>query len=148
MALLQALNVKGIKNLLIRLLMRDRKRSRVPLGITFHVPQSRGMGPGCPWGPEEDAHLQCNGMDATGWIQSLQQGGLERNLGGFKQELPFCWDTSELPTALLVICMSQIRAEFLLDRGTWGVSSRVFARIFAPKLIPSSSHVLPVSRCK
>lgn len=62
---------------------------------------------------------------------------LERNLDGFKQELPFCWDTFELQTALVVIYMFQIHAEFLFDRDNWGVSCSVFDGIFASKHIPS-----------
>lgn len=74
----------------------------VPVG---HFPCGNPMG----WGQvvtgelQEDPHFQSNGVDAMGWIQSLQQGGLERNLDGFKLELPFCWDTFELQTALLMV---------------------------------------------
>lgn len=98
----------------------------------------------CVLVPWDGAGLLLGGSRKTP-ISSARGENLERNLDGFKQESPFCWDTFELQTTLLMISTLQIHAEFLLDRGTWGDSCRVFAGIFASKHIPSGSHALPVS---
>lgn len=73
MAPLQALNVKGIKNILIRQLTRDRKLRYVPCRALSMSPSPVRWGQVATGRLEEDSHFQYNGREfgeKSGWFSA------------------------------------------------------------------------------